>query len=902
MRVMVFAAFMCCAIVGVASAEDAHAMIRKPTNISAQALHPALQLLSKERDIQVVYRTDVVADVRTAGAVGNLTPDEALEQLLKGTGLTYRYLDKKTVTIIPIAGAAPLRISALADADEVSSTQNREQAAASPQSNGPAGLEEIVVTATRRATTVQDTPINIAAVTGAQIEREGLRTLSEATRAIPGINVIDQGGRGGSQIVVRGLNAEPLANNDNSNDGGGTVATYLGETPVFMELKLNDMERVEVLLGPQGTLYGAGTLGGAIRYIPRRPIFGETSMEVRGATYRYSAASSQSFDGGATVNLPLGDRFAFRASADRLDDSGFMDQRYVLRTPGTSLSSAFGSPDAIAENFRLEKDVNYEKTWSGRVAARWAPVEAVDLNLTYYFQNQDIGGRQSSSRRLDSLPVSFGKYESALRVLEPSERNNQLLTLEGTFDLGFAELTSATSYSKYSQHSQRDQTDLAIELGFGYELFPGLVNFTDERIEEKRVNQELRLVSRGDGPFSWTVGAFYNLFKRVIDYAELTPGLHEFFDFAVGDDRDYLSIDRSRREEYAFYGEVAYQLTDAWSFTVGGRYYNYDLRLASAATFPPFPPTGPQFSFVPAGQKDDGFLGKLNASYRVSPDTLAYGTISQGYRGGSSNALTPCPVPLTPDTYVCGQPNELFYTPDRTTNYELGLKTQWLDRRITFNSAVFYIDWQDVQLGSSTQVGAVGITVNGAGASSGGAEFNLDAKITSKLSIQGSYAYTDAHLDERSPRLIRTITPPGFAAVYIDGQGGDRLPGSARHRGSIAASYVEPINGRFDLNFGWRTVFSGNVLSTAGARGDSVTLPSYSISYARIGLTDTQHGFSVALYADNIFNKFVEVSERGTPLFNQVVSDVLGDPVYDRRFSTGVLPPRLVGLRFTKAF
>lgn len=101
MRVMVFAAFMCCAIVGVASAEDAHAMIRKPTNISAQALHPALQLLSKERDIQVVYRTDVVADVRTAGAVGNLTPDEALEQLLKGTGLTYRYLDKKTVTIIP---------------------------------------------------------------------------------------------------------------------------------------------------------------------------------------------------------------------------------------------------------------------------------------------------------------------------------------------------------------------------------------------------------------------------------------------------------------------------------------------------------------------------------------------------------------------------------------------------------------------------------------------------------------------------------------------------------------------------------------------------------------------------------------------------------------------------------
>jgi outer membrane receptor protein involved in Fe transport len=536
------------------------------------------------------------------------------------------------------------------------------------------------------------------------------------------------------------------------------------------------------------------------------------------------------------------------------------------------------------------------------VAARWAPTDAVDLNLTYYFQNQDVGGRQASSSRLDTLPVSFGKYESALRILEPSKRDNQLVTLEGTVDLGFAELTSATSYSKYSQHSQRDQTDLAIELGFGYELFPGLVDITDERLDEKRFNQELRLVSSGDGPLSWTVGAFYNHFKRTIDYVEHTPGLHEFFDFAVGDDRDYLSIDRNKRSEYAFYGEASYQLTEAWSFTVGGRYYKYDLKLASAATFPPFPETGPQFTFNPAGQKDDGFLGKLNTSYRFSPDTLAYGTISQGYRGGSSNALTPCPVPLPADTFVCGQPNELLYTPDKTTNYELGLKTQWLERRLTLNSAVFYIDWKDVQLGSSTEVGAVGITVNGKGASSRGAEFNLDAKVTPKLTLQGSYAYTDAQLDERSPGLIRSITPPGFAAVYIDGQAGDRLPGSARHRGSIGASYVEPVSGRFELDFGWRTVMSGNVLTTPGARGDSLTLPSYAISYARIGLTDTRNNFTVTLYADNVFNKFVEVSERGTSLFNQVVSDVVGDPVYDRRFSSGVLPPRRVGLRFTKAF
>ncbi len=782
----------------------------------------------------------------------------------------------------------------------LSGTAQAQEQANEAEQEAVASGNEIVVTATRRATTVQDAPINIAAVSGEQLEREGLSTLSEATRATPGINIIDQGGRGGSQIIVRGLNAEPLNNNDNSNDGGGTVATYLGETPVFIELKLNDMERVEVLLGPQGTLYGAGTLGGAIRYIPRRPEFGKMSAEFRGETYGYSASGSQSFDLGATLNIPISDNFALRASIDRLDDSGFIDQNYVLQTPGTSLPNAFGSAAAIAANFRSVKDVNFEKTWSGRVAARWEPSAAVDINLTYYFQLQKVGGRQSSSLRVDHMPVSFGKYESALRVLEPSKRDNHLVALEGSFDLGFAELTSATSYSKYDARAQRDQTDLAIELGFGYEFFPALVDFTDEIVKEERINQEVRLVSSGEGPFSWTVGGFYNHFKRSVNYTEFTPGLHVFYNYGIGDDRDYISIDRNERSEYAFYGEASYDLTDAWSFTIGGRYYNYDLKIESAATFPnpSFPVGGPVFNFRPDGQKDNGFLGKINTAYRFSSDVLAYGTISQGYRSGGSNALNPCTLPPS-GQFVCGQPNELLYTPDKTTNYEIGLKTQLLDRRLTFNAALFYIDWKDIQLGSSTQVGSVGITVNGSGASSKGAEFSFDAKLTDQFSIQGSYAYTDAQLDELSPDLVRSITPPGFRPVlFIDGQAGDRLPGSAKSRGSIAASYNAPISSGIDLNMNWRTVFSGNVLSSVAARGGSQTLPGYSLSYARIGLASAKDQWSVSLYADNVFNRFVEVGTRGTPLFNQTV---IGS-VYDRRFSTSVLPPRRIGIRFTKGF
>jgi len=757
--------------------------------------------------------------------------------------------------------------------------------------------DEIFVTATRRATTVQSAPINVSAITGDELERLGLETLSEATRAIPGVNVIDQGGRGGSKIVVRGLNAEPLVNNDNSNDGGGTVATYLGETPVFIELKLNDMERVEVLLGPQGTLYGAGTLGGAIRYIPRRPQFDNFSLELRADTYRYSEAGSQSFDVGATINIPLSSTFAIRGSVDRLADSGFIDQPFVVATPGVSLPNALNTSAEIAANFRSVEDVNDEDTWSGRVGARWMPNEAVDLNLTYYFQFQDVGGRQSSSMRLTNLPVSFGEYESALRIEEPAERDNELVTLEAVFDLGFAELTSASSYSEYRQQSSRDQTDLAIQLGFGYENFNPLVDITDERVNEERINQEVRLVSQGNGPFHWTVGGFFNRFERLIDYAELLPGLY------TGDLRDYFSLDESKRSEYAAYGELSYDLTEAWTVTIGGRYYNYDLETASQFGFGPVPASGPvYFPGSIGGQKDDGVLGKFNTSYQFSPDILGYVTVSQGYRGGNSNGVSPCPTPVPATVFVCGQPNELFYTPDKTLNYEVGMKTQMFDRRLTLNGAIFYVDWQDVQISSATQIGQVGITVNGEGASSKGAEFNFIASPSENFTIRGSYAYTDAQLDELSPDLIATISPPGFSTVYVDGQKGDRLPGSAKHRGSIGVSYTAPISSAFDIDFGWDTVFSGNVLSTVGGRGGSLTLPSYSMSFARIGVVNASAGFSAAIYVDNIFDEFVEVGVRNSPLYNQNVINSSANTVYFRRFSTAVLPPRRVGLRFTKAF
>ncbi|MCF6329769.1 MAG: TonB-dependent receptor, partial [Henriciella sp.] len=516
----------------------------------------------------------------------------------------------------------------------------------------------IIVTATRRAESIQDIPLNIAAMSGEQIEEQGFDELADTLAYVPGINVVDRGGRQGNPIIVRGLNADPLGSGDGNNDGGGTVATYIGEIPVFVDLKLNDMQRVEVLLGPQGTLYGAGTLGGAIRYIPNKPNFDSDLFEIRTELSQYSEANDFSYEAGFTFNKSLGENFAIRGSLDMENDSGFTDYPFVVREIGVSNPDPdFNNPADVAANLRNVEDADSEETLSGRIAARWTPTNWLDGTLTYYYQDADIGGRRISSQRSTNVPA--GRYDSAKRVLEPNKITNQLLALEVTADLGFAELTSATGFSKFEDNGQRDQTDLLISLEYSYEAFPQFTAFTQEVGEEERINQELRLVSATDGPLNWIVGAYYNKSESAGFSKEFVPNFVPFvnanFGFGLTDRPDaleYFSTANSKLEESAFFGEVGYDITDQLTVTVGGRFYEYDLQAASSVDFPLFEPLtfAPQTlsqikdnAFDPdLAQSDDGFLSKFNLSYDVSDDVLIYGTISEGYRIGASNGVGPC--------------------------------------------------------------------------------------------------------------------------------------------------------------------------------------------------------------------------------------------------------------------
>ena len=365
-------------------------------------------------------------------------------------------------------------------------------------------------------------------------------------------------------------------------------------------------------------------------------------------------------------------------------------------------------PAAVAANLYRKNDTNTEDTVSSRVGLRWRPTDKIDANLSYYYQDMDVGGRTENH----ALAFGTGKYQEANRVLEPNERTNKLAALEINADLGFATLTSATGYSTYNEVGQRDQTDLLITLEFSYEAFPSFTAYTHDTQQDRNFSQELRLVSNSKGPLNWIGGLFYysrNLRKLS---EEFTPHYDEFIGISRPDALEYISYEEDDLTEKAAFGEVGYDITQKWQVTVGGRWYKYDLSIDSGYDTPLFntavggaPPDAINLGLARNSQSDSGSLYKINTSYHFTDDLMGYVTISEGFRIGASNGIPPCTAAdlADPGQALCALPDEVQYHPDTTTNYEIGIHSQWLDRRLTFNGALYYIDWKDPQLAAITR-------------------------------------------------------------------------------------------------------------------------------------------------------------------------------------------------------
>ena len=778
-------------------------------------------------------------------------------------------------------------------------------------------LEEVIVTATRRAESIQDIPINITALGSDLIERERLSNLSDIAKRVPGMTLVDQGPRSGNALTVRGLSVDSLNAPELgfTNSGGDTVGTYVGEIPLYIDLRLRDMDRVEVLIGPQGTLYGAGTLGGAVRYIPNKPQADALTFQLRGDVYDLSESDDVGYETGGTLNIPIiEDKLAVRASLDYEDDPGFIDYNYLVREAGVSNPQPdFSNPDDVAANLKQKDDVNTDETWSGRIAARYTG-ERLDSTLSYYYQQSDIGGRQINHKE------SFGTddYESAHRFEEPTDRENQLIALELVVDLGFAELVSATGYSNYDEEGSRDQTDLLLDLGYGYELFPSFSGFTRDEFEQDRYNQELRLVSTGDSKLNWIVGAFYNKLETDQLDREYTPGFDEFAVAELGgvalrpDSLEYYFSLDEETEETAVFGEIGYQITDDWQVTLGARYFEYDTEVETGVATPLLDTV---FYDVPADSIntfDDSSDGddsdstfKFNTSYYITDDVMTYFTYSEGYRLGGSNAVAPCPDDIRDAQIVCALPNEVDYTTDETTNYELGIHSTWGDNLIV-NGSLYYIEWDDIQIGSVTNNGSQPITSNGDGARSQGVELSFQWYVLPDLSLMGSYAYTDAELTDDALCLLDSyiddndnLDLQACAADPLDldvnGYDGDRLPGSPEHQGFLAANYGMDLGGGSRVELDYSLTTTSDVLTKVGERNFGESLDGYTLH--NVSATWLKDNLRMTLYADNLFDEYAET---GVRLDQSYIRQVEGWDL--RRYYHNVVRPRQVGLRVVYDF
>lgn len=781
------------------------------------------------------------------------------------------------------------------------------------------GIERIQVTASRRASTVQEAPLNITALDGDVMKDQNITQLSDVARWVPGLSVADQGGRSGSPIIVRGLNT----NSSGPESDGGTVATYVGEIPLTVDMKILDVERVEVLIGPQGTLYGAGTLGGAIRYLPNKPLLDETSGSLYGDVFTLSESDDTGAEGGFVFNTPLiEDELAVRFAVNYLDEPGYVDYNYLVREGGVSLPDPDWDNQAeVDANLKSAKDVNSDEAITARIMLRWQPNEQFDSTLSYFHQNQKIGGRSivHDNSLSPSNPLSnvIGDYESAYRYVEPNELETSLISLEITADLGFAELTSATGYSEQDENGARDQTDLLIRIDYSYEEFPAFSAHTREIVNQEIFTQEVRLVSTGDSMVSWIVGAYYNNDKSFSESREFTPGFDQYAFDNWGTEQlrpdalEYISQAKQDVTEQAIFGEVNIQATEQLQFILGARFYEYESTYGTDSDLPLYytifegsDPNSIDLELNEVEVKDNGDLFKFNVNYHFNDDIMAYGTVSEGFRLGGSNGIDACDPE---DPRLCALPDEVAFEPDTTTNYELGFKSTWFSNQLHFNAALFFVEWDNAQIESTTQYGQLPITVNAATAESKGVEISSRAMLSDSIIAYATYAYTQAELTDDAPYLFDTLDEDALAAdvsqSFYDGSKGDRLPGSPEQQFSFGATYSTEIFGDTGLDVNYGLTYQSDTYTTVGLRADGEKLPGYALS--NISARFSEDTWSVTLYIDNMFDKYAYSSVRRDkadiglakyPYMNTNGADI------QRNYGHYLITPRKIGVRFEYLF
>ncbi|MFM9979110.1 MAG: TonB-dependent receptor [Sphingomonadaceae bacterium] len=731
----------------------------------------------------------------------------------------------------------------------------------------PVDGNEIIVTANKRASTIQDIPFSINAQTEADIRRSGATTIEDLSRNVAGL-AIQNLGPGQSQVAVRGVSAGQIAR-----DQPGVkeqVGIYLDESVISLslftpDLDLFDLNRVETLRGPQGTLFGSGSVGGTIRYITNQPNTDAVSGAIEGNINTVDENDIGGHLKGA-INLPVTDSIALRAVGYYTKYAGFIDAR--------------------REGGAIDEDVNDGKRYGGRLALRIEASDTVSITPRFIFQRIEVNGFNRQERfNLYANPftttrpaVTFNEREQFLLLGERFTDEVRIADLTIQAELGGVDITSVSSYTKRDILVSRDASALtgsvSVDLGFptaGVLLPSNLRDTTDV----KALTQEIRLASSYESPFQWVVGGFYANTERTYTQRLPTPGYDAFTDarFGAGTsvavangfplESPYNADIPYTLKQLAIFGEASLELAEVFKITAGGRYYAYN----EERTFK----SGGLFANGDNNldrTESTGFSPRLLLSYEASDRITFNAQAAKGFRLGGVN--DPLNIPLCsggatgPDAATFG--NRPRYGDETLWNYEGGVKAQF--GGITFNAAGFYTDIKNLQVTADAGSCSSRIVFNVPKAHTMGVEVEISAQPVRGLELNVSGSLLEARFDS-------TLTRPDGSV--IEGiKDGNRLPSVPEFQISANASYTFPLGGsangslsasfqhigsRFtqpgDQENNPRTFVSG--LAFGGATGTASTvldlkLPSYQLVNLRAGI-EFAESFDVSIYVNNLLDE-----------------------------------------------
>jgi outer membrane receptor protein involved in Fe transport len=761
-------------------------------------------------------------------------------------------------------------------------------------------IGEIIVTATRRSESVSDVPYNISAVSGADIVNSGVTDLVELAHMVPGLVTPDLGPRASNlngTLTIRGLNTSSVNAQDQSLSVP-VVSTYVDETPLFANLKMTDIARVEILRGPQGTLYGSGSLGGTVRLIHNEPDLTTTEFDVttRGSHTANAANPSEAVD--FIGNLPLSDTVAVRASAGYEKLAGFTNALSVAEITANAQPVLADPSDPLHSGltFMQQRGIDWSNTWYARTVLLWKPSDDWKFTLTYQHQTDQSGGYSQANPAY--------RYDQTLYVDQPGSFQTDLGSFDVSKDVGFATASSNSSFTSQTSTSEYDLTGLFESIANYYGNYPRNLSPIYINSSDKDFTEELRLVSKNSGPWDWVAGAYYSERRQTLEQLETLEGFGSWSQLpgsgepagctvqsptcpypTFGDVIQYVNggINPSQMPnpdlnftfnwhvkftDTAIFNETSYHFTDKWQATAGGRYFwqHYSQELEQDL------PTSTGLLSAANAKGFHNEIFKLNTSYEIAEHTLLYLTWSEGFRRGGVNAL---PIGTC---FFCETPALLTYKPDEARNTELGIKGSF-GAGTSYTFTLYNINWSNPQIEANTVLGGFGFVTNGIAARSRGAEAELNMPLSSTTKLELGYSYTDA------------ILTAGFTAGVVPdlvGNSGDRLPNVSKQQATAALDYAQPLAHNRDFHARLDASYRSDFWTALPNSAFATDLPGFALVNARAGV-----GFGTAWRLDAFINNITN-QEAATS-----VSTVPG-PEHDRADFVG--RPRTVGAEFNYSF